>query len=119
MLRLRPRKTRADLPLQVLTLTLIYDGGSRTDAAWLSSVALHIARGWVVRFKASKVRRRRLDEGRSGDVRLTHAGNRILQPTNPWAMATLARSLRRAFGHLRGGAARNWKTLCRPGQSGY
>ena len=36
----------------MLALAVIYDGGSRTEAAHLGNVTLQIVRDWVVRFNA-------------------------------------------------------------------
>ncbi len=38
----------------LLSLTVIYDGGRRTEAARLGNVALQIVRDWVVRFNAER-----------------------------------------------------------------
>jgi transposase len=37
---------------RLLSLAVIYDGGSRTEAAYLGNVTLQIVRDWVVRFNA-------------------------------------------------------------------
>ena len=37
---------------RLLSLAVIYDGGSRTEAALLGNVTLQIVRDWVVRFNA-------------------------------------------------------------------
>ena len=46
---------RASMPLRrrLLALALIYDGGSRSDAARLGNVTLQIVRDWVLRFNAN------------------------------------------------------------------
>ena len=50
-LRRLARQTRdADQARRLLALALIYDGGSRADAARLGSVTVQIVRDWVVRF---------------------------------------------------------------------
>lgn len=52
-LRLLARHTKdANQARRLLALASIYDGGSRSDAAWLGSVTLQIVRDWVVRFNA-------------------------------------------------------------------
>ena len=42
----------ADQVRRLLTLALVYDGGSRTEAAKAGSVTLQVVRDWVLRFNA-------------------------------------------------------------------
>ena len=52
-LRLLARRSRdANQPRRLLALAVIYDGGTRGDAARLGGVGLQIVRDWVVRFNA-------------------------------------------------------------------
>lgn len=52
-LRQLARQTKdADQACRLLALAMIYDGGSRADAAKLGSVTLQVVRDWVVRFNA-------------------------------------------------------------------
>ncbi len=52
-LRLLARQSKdANQARRLLALALIYDGGSRSDAARLGSVTLQIVRDWVMRFNA-------------------------------------------------------------------
>jgi transposase len=48
--RLARNSRDADQTRRLLTLALIYDGGSRSDAARFASVTLQIIRDWVVKF---------------------------------------------------------------------
>lgn len=52
-LRAAARKTK-DGPQarRLLSLAAIYDGASRTEAAWIGGVTLQIVRDWVIRFNA-------------------------------------------------------------------
>ena len=53
LLRRHARQTRdANQARRLLSLSCIYDGGSRTDAARIGGVGLQIVRDWVVRFNA-------------------------------------------------------------------
>lgn len=53
-LRCLARRTRdAAQGRRLLALAVIYDGGSRSDAARIGGVTLQIVRDWVVRFNAS------------------------------------------------------------------
>ena len=52
-LRGRARRTRdASQARRLLALAVIYDGGSRSEAARIGGVGLQIVRDWVVRFNA-------------------------------------------------------------------
>ena len=52
--RLLAKRTRdADQGRRLLALAVIYDGGSRSDAARLGCVGLQTVRDWVLRFNAS------------------------------------------------------------------
>lgn len=48
--RLARQSTHAAQARRLLALALIYDGGSRSDAAQLGNVTLQIVRDWVMRF---------------------------------------------------------------------
>jgi len=53
-LRLHAKRTRdADQGRRLLAVAVIYDGGSRSDAARLGCVGLQTVRDWVLRFNAS------------------------------------------------------------------
>ena len=43
----------ADQARRLLSLALIYDGGSRTEAAHAGGVGLQVVRDWVLRFNAN------------------------------------------------------------------
>lgn len=43
----------ADQVRRLLSLALIYDGGSRTEAAEAGGVGLQVVRDWVLRFNAN------------------------------------------------------------------
>ncbi len=47
--RLARRSKHAAQARRLLALALIYDGGSRSDAARLGNVTRHIVRDWVMR----------------------------------------------------------------------
>lgn len=51
--RLARQSRHAAQARRLLALALIYDGGSRTDAARLGNVTLQIVRDWVLRFNAN------------------------------------------------------------------
>ncbi len=52
--RMLARRTRdADQGRRLLALAVIYDGGSRSEAARIGSVGLQTVRDWVLRFNAS------------------------------------------------------------------
>jgi len=50
--RLARQTKDAARPRRLLALALIYDGGSRSDAARAGSVTLQVVRDWVIRFNA-------------------------------------------------------------------
>ncbi len=51
--RLARQSKHAAQARRLLALALIYDGGSRSDAARLGNVTLQIVRDWVLRFNAN------------------------------------------------------------------
>ena len=59
---------------RLLSLAVIYDGGSRTEAALLGNVPLQIVRDWVARFEAGGAAQLCCRSSRAGAYHLSARG---------------------------------------------